>query len=173
MKKILFIIAFFAICSYNGSASISPLSSATSSPSYIIPADPLQHFSSLSMKEIQKLAGRKLTLKEKIGIKVLQWKIRKGINNGKKEVVRGKGHTAKILGIIALAALFVPLVGPFASLTCAILALVFGYSALKADPGDRQAKSGILMGWITIGLFVLALLLIIAILSTWSWGGWG
>lgn len=171
MKKFFLFICFFVICSVNGRASVAPL--LLTAPPIIIPDASLQFFSSLSMKQVQKLAGRKLTLKEKIAVKFLQWKIRKGITKHPKEAVRGKGHTAKILGIVALSALIVPVVGPLASFVCAILALIFGYSALKADPGDRQAKSGILMGWITIGLFVLALIIVVAILSTWTWGGWG
>ena len=78
-----------------------------------------------------------------------------------------------IFGILSLALLFVPVIGGLAALISAILALVLGYSARRKNPEDRKAKTAILLGWLSIGLFVLALIIVIGILASWSAGGWG
>ncbi len=136
----------------------------------ISPPDPLQYFSTLSMKKIQQLAGRKLKLKEKIAVKILQWKIKKGLRLTPEDPKTDKGKTAMIFGIIAIPLLFVPVIGPFAALISAILAIVIGYSARKSDPDNTKAKIGIVLGWVTIGLFVVAIAIAIAVLSSLSWG---
>jgi hypothetical protein len=138
------------------------------------PVTPLQFFSTLTLKEVQQLAGRKLTLKEKIAVKVFQWKIKKGFNPLKKTETKDKGKTAMIFGIIGLASLLIPIpfIGFLGSIVFTILALTMGYKAKKENPEDTRAKTAIILGWVTVGLFVLALILAVVILTTWSWG-WG
>jgi hypothetical protein len=131
----------------------------------------LSWFSSLSLKEVQQLAGRKLTLKEKISVKVCQWKIKKELKQPKKKEGKTKGAMAQLFGIIGIISLFVPFVGPLAALVFGILAIVVGNKAREIDPDDRKAKTGIVLGWITVGLFIAALIIVIAVLSTWSFGG--
>ncbi|MDZ4793483.1 MAG: DUF4190 domain-containing protein [Bacteroidota bacterium] len=168
MKKYLIIIALSFFCD-RGYSAVSP-ASANSSLSLTIATDPLEYFSTLSMKEVQQLVGRKLKFKEKIAVKFLQWKMRKGFSPSRVSEKKDKGKTAMIFGIIALASLFIPVVGGLASLVFAILALVFGYQAKKANPEDRKANTGIILGWVTIGLFVIAVAIVIAVLTTWGWG---
>ena len=72
-----------------------------------------------------------------------------------------------ILGIIGLASLFIPYAGAVISLVCTVLALVLGYQAKKEDPGNKKAKTAITLGWITVGLYVLATAIAIAILTAW------
>ncbi len=158
---------------------------STSSYSSVIPSiDPLQKengvititpemlskFATLKIKEIEKVAGRKLTFKEKITIKVYQWQIKKRKNSFPKERKADKGNTSFILGIVGLVSLVLPYIGILAAIPCAILAIVFGNQAKKINPDDRQAKTGVILGWITLGLLVLFTLLIIALLA--SGGFW-
>ncbi|MGZ5221561.1 MAG: hypothetical protein ACXWC7_15845, partial [Chitinophagaceae bacterium] len=109
-----------------------------------------------------------LTVKEKIGFIILKHKIKRQLKNSEKQ-----GQTAFIMGIAGLAlfaiGLFVPvlLVG---SLIAAIVAVVSGSVAQKQDPSNRKAHAGKLLGWITLGL--LALLLILAAIVLSAWTGW-
>ncbi len=173
MKKHLLLIAFSIVFFKAESATIPSASVKEPSISNLI--NPLQYFSTLSIKEVQKLAGRKLKLKEKIAVKIFQWKIKNEIIGKKETDYKDKGKTALIFGIIALAALLlspVILFGPLASIVFSIAAIITGKKALKTNPTDRNAKTGIILGWITVGLLVLLTAFIIAFLATWSWG-WG
>ena len=133
----------------------------------------MHDISTMRVKDVQKLLGRKLKLKEKIAFKVFQWKVKKGWIPGKKNPAKGnKGRTAMIFGIIVLVALFIPYVSIIA-LPAAILALVFGYDARRDDPSDRHARTALILGWITIAVFIIALVLLVAILSSGGFWGWG
>lgn len=131
----------------------------------------LQQFASLPMKKVQELAGRKLTLKEKIAVKIFQWKIKKGIKPAKNADVKNKGKTALIFSIIGLASLLipVPVVGFLAAVVFTVLGLVMGSSAKKANKDDGNAKAAVVIGWVTTGLFVIGLVIATVILATWSW----
>jgi len=150
-------------------------SSSFTEPSLTNVVNPLQNFSTLSIKEVQKLAGRKLTLKEKIAVKIFQWKIKKGFKQAKKAEDKDKGKTAMIFGIAGLASLLIPIpyIGGLAAIVCTVLALVLGYKAKKENPNDNKAKIAIILGWIAVGLSLLAILLLLIILSSWGGLGWG
>jgi hypothetical protein len=159
---------FLSLCiSLHSVGAISPAANkpATVTPERLInPAKLVSQFASLKMKEVEKLMGRKLTIKEKIGVKIYQWKFKKEARKKKAGSQSGKGQAAMILGIVGLALLFVPFLN-IAAIPCMILAIVFGYQAKKANPDDRQAKTGIILGWIGVGIVVLATLLLIAIFA--------
>ena len=53
------------------------------------------------------------------------------------------------------------------------LAIIFGNQARKADPKDSKAKAGVILGWVTLGLIVLAIAVLIVVLASWTYGGWG
>ena len=165
MKKYLVLIILFILCTRAESTTIPSTASTRSSLSNSV--NSLQFFSTLSMKEVQQLAGRKLKLKEKIAVKIYQWKIKKGIERQKTGEKKDKGQTAMILGIIGLASLFIPYAGAVISLVCTVLALVLGYQAKKEHPGNKKAKTAIILGWIAVGLYVLAVAIVIAVLSSW------
>lgn len=170
MKKCLVLIAVFFFC-LSAESATTPCA-PVNLPSFSGPADPITVFSSLSIKEIQQLAGRKLRLKEKIAVRYFQWKLKKGLTVLKENKQPDKGQTSMILGIIALASPIIPIIGPISLVVCSILALVFGYQARKVDPENRKAKTGIILGWIGIGLIVAALVILVAIIAFFS-GGWG
>jgi len=140
----------------------------------IYPTPQLTDILKLKVRDIESITGKKLKLKEKIAFKFLQWKIKKGLRIAREEPKKNKGKTALIFGIIGLAGLItpIPIVGGLMALVGIILALVLGYQAKKENPDDKNAKTAIVLGWIGVGLIVLAVAIAVAILSTWSWG-WG
>jgi hypothetical protein len=122
---------------------------------------------SLKIKDVQELLGRKLTLKEKITFFILKKKLNKQVDEPK------QGQTAFALGIISIALLIAGLFLPYVilgALVAAIIAIVMGNMAKKKDPSDMKAKMGALMGWITLGGIALILILVAAIIASWSWG---
>ncbi len=165
---------FFTSGSYANSAPSSAYSSEPGIQKTIYPTPQLTDILKLKVRDIEKITGKKLKLKEKIALKFLQWKIRKGLRITKEEPKKNKGKTALIFGIIGLAGLItpIPIVGGLMALVGIILALVLGYDAKKQNPDDKNAKTAIVLGWIGVGLFVLAVAIVVAVLATWSWG-WG
>ncbi len=147
---------------------MSPASSHT-----IIPAsDIYKKIASLSIKDIQKSIGRKLTLKEKISFFILKQKLRHGSKRS-----MNAGDISLILGIAGLVFLGLYfLVGFYfliPAVASAIVAIVTGHRARKKDPTNKNAKIGKLLGWITVGLITaFFIILIIAFASAWS-GGFG
>jgi hypothetical protein len=119
-----------------------------------------EKLASLKIKEIQKIIGRKLTFKEKISLFILK-------HTGHKRAQSKQGNTALIFGICGLALLVLGAFFPYAivaSLISAIVAIVVGSSAKKQDSTDKKARSAVLLGWITLGAFVvIAILLLVAI----------
>ena len=105
---------------------------------------------SLKVKDIQKLIGRKLSLKENISILILKQKLRFSTDT--------KGRTALIFADIGIASLlagfFIPF-GIIASFLCAVLAIISGSGARKKDPSDKKAGIAKLLGWLTLGLIAL------------------
>jgi hypothetical protein len=118
----------------------------------------------MKIKDIQKLVGRKLTLKEKLGIMVLKYKLK---HPAKAEARKGK--TALVFGILGLALFAISFFIGYviiAALVASIVAIVSGTVASKADPSDKQAQAGKLLGWITLGcILVLTVLAVIAVAS--------
>lgn len=171
-----------------------------SSAAIIPPADKthviqaaLEKMASYKIRDIQRFAGRKLTLKEKVSFWVLKGHIKHSDNNnlarnlanklfkkkafrkgnsGNPEDSKSKGQTAFVFGLVSvgllIAGLFIPYV-ILGSLVSAALAIALGTIAYKKDPSDGKAKAGKLLGWITLGLFALLLIIVLIALSNSSW----
>ena len=121
----------------------------------------------LKVKDLEKVAGRKLTLKEKVAFFILKKKLKNEEDKGSKE-----GKTAFGFAIAGIAFLILGLFVPYiilGSLIAAIVAIIMGSSALKRKPDDRKAYLAKLLGWITLGLFALLLILVAIALSSSSW----
>ena len=129
---------------------------------------PLDKIASMKTKEAEKILGRKMSLKEKISFKIAQYKIKKALKD-KEKGKASKGQTAFILSLISLCILFIPYLA-IASIPLAIVGIVMGAQAKKENPNDKKAQTAIILGIITLGLIVLALIFVIAILA--SWGAW-
>lgn len=130
-----------------------PAGSATipASTSKIIPVEDFyKKIVTLKTKDIQKLIGRKLTLKEIFSFFILKQKLRHSSDT--------KGRTALIYAYIGIASLlagfFIPF-GIIASFLCAVLAIISGSIARKKDPSDKKAGTAKLLGWLTLGLIAL------------------
>ncbi len=159
---------------------------ATSSPSISITPDKnpatitlsvemVSYISKLKIKEIEKLIARKLRLKEKIGIKIYQWKIKKELSYKNPHVEKDKGKTALMMGIFGAGALLLsPLLffSWMAAIPLAIIAIIMGNKVLKEDKNDKNAKTAVILGWVTLGLMVIGTIVIIAILAAIFSGGW-
>ncbi|MEO7924922.1 MAG: hypothetical protein ABIR30_14660 [Chitinophagaceae bacterium] len=167
-------IVVLLICLYCSKAESAIIPAAAAGSHTITPQAPVLStfdLSTVKIKTLEKLLGRKLKFKEKIAVKVYQWKIKKGVAFRKEETKGDKGKTAMILGIVSIATLFIPYAN-IASLPCAILAIIFGNQARKVNPKDSKAMTGVILGWVTIGIIILAIALLIILLSSWTWG-WG
>lgn len=124
----------------------------------------LRKFTSLKIKEVQKLIGRKLTLKEKISFMILK-------ATSKRKDKTNQGGTALAFGIVALATLVIGLFVPYViivALVAAILAIVFGSMAKKQDPNDKKAHGGVILGWITLALIALFLIAAAIVVASWA-----
>lgn len=147
---------------------------ATSIPAYpagtVLPGLSVKKITELKSKELRQLLGRKLTLKEKISFLFLKKQLKKKAAE-RKDPGEGTFVAGLIGGGLFLAGLLFPplLIG---SLIAAIIAVGSAGPVLRKDPGNKKAKTGQILGWITIGLFLALLALAVAILSTLSWG-WG
>lgn len=153
----------------------------------------LEKIATYKVKDLQKLTGRKFTVKEKISFWLLKRQLKKRDKTEfsktlaaklfykKDKQQRGtaipeeknsKGQTAFIFGLIGaillVAALFVPYI-IIASLVSAILAIALGTVAYNRDRSDVKAKTGKLLGWITLGLFAILLIVVVIALSSSSW----
>lgn len=162
MKKYIVLVVIFLAC-FKAESAIIP--SGTFASTIVVPTEPVHpvlNLSTAKIKDIEKLLGRKMKLKEKIAFKVYQWQLKKGLILKKEEVKKDKGKTAMILGIIGLASPLIPIIGGISFIVCTVLALVLGYQAKKENPENRKAKTAIILGWIGVGLFVVAAILLIA-----------
>ncbi|MEP7372550.1 MAG: hypothetical protein ABI675_04125 [Chitinophagaceae bacterium] len=145
---------------------VTPVRSATTSSSSttVIPDGYLfKKMATLKIKDIQKIAGRKLTLKEKIGFIILKHKIKHQSKKNQKQ-----GDAAFILGIAGLGLFIIGLFVPvllLGSLVAAIAAVVTG--SVAKDPSNKKAHAGKLLGWITLGLLALLLILAAIVVAAW------
>jgi hypothetical protein len=170
MRKIyLLILVLFIFSSFSFQASANTLPATLTSSVSTTQKDPvpLDRIATMKIKEAEKILGRKFTLKEKIAFKITQLKLKKGLK-AKAEGKSSKGQTAFILSLIGICLLLVPYLS-IASLPLAIIGLVMGSQAKKENPNDSKAKTAIILSLVTLGLLVLAILLVIAILAS---GGW-
>ena len=123
---------------------------------------------SMKIKEVELLLGRKLTLKEKIAVKLAQLKLKKQVKANEKSKV-SKGKNAMTLGILSLVMLLLPF-GFLASIVLAIMAITIGSKAKKENPRDGKAQAGIILGILTLALIIIAVVIVVAVLS--SGGYW-
>lgn len=124
----------------------------------------------LSIKEIQKLSGRKLTFKEKIALKLYKSNagfFNRGADSADQKKLEKKARWAKWLGIGSLIGLFIPFVNFFA-LPAAIIAIVFGKATQNKVKNNRDSKQGITFGIITIGLILLLFTIVLLLLSSFG-----
>ena len=122
----------------------------------------------LSVKEIEKLAGRKLSFKEKIAVKIYKHNptlYKRFADSTEEKKLEKKALWSKWLGIGSLIGLFIPGVG-LLSVPAAIIAIVFGISTQDKVKNKRNARQGITFGIITLAIIVLLVALVVVIVSS-------
>lgn len=164
---ILVLIAFFAF-TLQASANTPPVTLTSSISTFQKDPVPIEKLATMKIKEAENILGRKFTLKEKIAFKIAQLKLKKEVK-AKAEGSSSKGQTAFILSLIGLCLLIVPY-ATIASLPLAIIGLVMGSQAKKENPDDKKARTAVILSLVTLGLIVLAVLLVVAIIA--SGGFW-
>src|SRR5262245_50675812 len=126
----------------------------------------LQEFLKLTPKEYEKLTGKKLRFKQKIGLKIYQWKLRKKMANSEITPEQKKqGRLSLLLGIVSIVCLFIPVgVIVVLGLGCAIAGFVLGIKSLKGN-SNTMGIIGLVLSSLTIFFFMLALIYV----ASWGW----
>jgi hypothetical protein len=128
--------------------------------------DPIKGLALLSkmrFTQIETYIGRKLKFKEKLAIWVLKYKFKHGLKSNDDPTYK-KGKNALTLGVLALVTLFL---FPLATIPLGILAITNGNAAKKINPNDRNAKAAIVLGRVSLTIFVLEVIVLIAVLTLW------
>lgn len=124
----------------------------------------------LSPKNFEKATGLHLSFKEKIGYRILQWKLQKQLRLADKadgDISKAEKHSKNALfcGIVTWGALLlglaVPVFGLF-SIPFAIAAVIFGAVSLNKTSNNTRSIVGIILGGLYLILFALALLVFIS-----------
>jgi hypothetical protein len=126
------------------------------------PPSKLQLIAKMKVKQIENYLGRKLKFKEKIAFRLLKYKAKHSLKNDN-ELAAKKGKTSLILGICAIVTL---LFFPLATIPLGILAITNGKQAVKLNPDNSDGKTGIVLGIVSLSIIVLAILLVIAFISS-------
>jgi hypothetical protein len=122
----------------------------------------------ISVKKLQAYLGRKLTIKEKIQLFYAKKLVKASDPEDDELAQRGRSNAYTAFGF-GLASIFLfPLF--------AIPALILSKKALAYDKekpgilGDAKgfAKAGQIMGWVGLGILILAFVIIVAVLATWD-----
>jgi hypothetical protein len=132
---------------------------------------PKLDFTKIKAKDIEKITGKKLTLFQKVKLKIAQKVLKKLNDDEMTDKQRKFAQTSLILGIGSLVLLlFSGLISVFGLLCipAAVLAIVFGAKSLK---GNSNAKGiiGVVTGGVTLVIIVLAIIIVLAFFA--SWGG--
>ena len=159
MKKVitLFLLIFsvncFAISVPVESSMINPgISKEISNP--FLTLSPSE-FIKMNVKDVEKLAGRKLKLKERLAFKILQYKTKKGINKAGKINYSKRSKTAFVLGLLSLATIILIPV----SVTLAVTSIVLASKSLKEDNEDKKAKAAMGLSILSLGIIVVGLMI--------------
>jgi len=152
---VFFIVFSIAVKSHSSSVMASSTASGTriNSPS-LLQKGMIASLLSLKPQDITRLTGKKLSLGEKIVLNFFRYKLKRQLQHTGKKEVKASGKTAFILGLTGLLCIFIPYF-ILASIPLAVLAIVIGSKARKADPHNRKAKTGIILGVITLGIILV------------------
>jgi len=156
MQRIL--LFFFLIFSFVSYASVSP--GPVTSPQFDL--------RKIKIKDLEKLSNKKLTLLQKIKLKIVFKAFGKLENRAITEQQKKQANAAMILGIgsLVLLPLAFTSIGIIAllSIPAAIAAVILGRKSLKGN-SNKQGKIGVITGAITLSAIVLYTLLVIIFFS--------
>jgi uncharacterized protein involved in cysteine biosynthesis len=131
-----------------------------------IPALQMKVLLSLSPKKYQQLTGKKLSLKQRIGLKFFQWTESKHlITPGEPTEKQSKyGKLSLILGLSSVVLLIIPVVNFFA-VPAAVAGLIFGVKSLKGN-NNTNGILGVVFSGLTLFLLLLIIIVIMIVLSS-------
>jgi hypothetical protein len=142
---------------------------AAVAPNAVTP--PKFDFTKIKAKDIERITGKKLTLFQKVELKIAQKLLRKWSDDELTDKQRKQAQASLLLGIGSVALL---LLSGFISvflLLCipaAILAIVFGAQSLKGN-SNTKGIVGVVTGGVTLAIILLAIIIVVALFA--SWGG--
>ncbi len=122
----------------------------------------LQLLLKLTPKKYFELTGKKLSLKEKIGLAALKFKFRKELKVDAEVKQSNLGLLSLIFGASAFVFAFIPAIGVI-SIGMAIAAVILGILGLSKKKGDTKSVIGLVLG----SVFLLLILVALAAFSGW------
>jgi hypothetical protein len=155
---VLLLTLFFSFCA-----------DAAVAPNAVVPHKP--DFTKIKAKDIERITGKKLTLFQKVELKIAQKLLRKWSDDEMTDKQKQQAETSLILGISSLALLLLSGVISIFGLLCipaAILAIVFGGKSLKGN-SNTKGIIGVVTGGVTLAIILLAIIIVLAFFA--SWGG--
>jgi hypothetical protein len=158
-----------ALCMFVSAGSFAAFSSSEAVKSENIEAPTTLTAADLSVGQVQQMLGRKLSWKEKI-----QWRIASKISRhlpaDVDEATIKKQKTNATLGLIfsSLGLLVFPLL--------VIPGIILSNNALAFEKANRGAlgnskgvaQAGKIIGWVTVGLVALAVIIVLAYVAAWA-----
>jgi hypothetical protein len=127
-------------------------------------------FTKIKAKDIEKLTGKKLTLFQKIKLKIAQVALRK-MSGEMTEKQKKQAEISMILGISSIVIMLLGGVLPFIGLFCipaAILAVIFGAKSLKGN-SNTKGVVGVVTGGVTLVIIVLAIIILAIVIAIWGY----
>lgn len=142
---------------------------AAVAPNAVVP--PKLDFTKIKAKDIERITGKKLTLFQKVELKIAQKLLRKWSDDELTDKQKKQAQASLLLGIGSVALLLLSGVISIFGLLCipaAVLALVFGIKSLKGN-SNTKGIIGVVTGGATLAIFLLAIIIVLAFFA--SWGG--
>lgn len=106
---------------------------------------------------------QRLTLKERIVLKIFRRMQKKAVRKGSKADLKQKAQWSLVLGIAGIVFIFLPF-GLLLSVGAIITALILGYQVRREDPKNKMARAGIILGWLGVATLIAAIGIAIATL---------
>jgi hypothetical protein len=124
-------------------------------------AIPWQTIAKLTPKEYEKLTGKKMKWKEKIGLKILKWKAKR-MADKPTDQQRKMGWLALVLGAVGLICIFIPVGVIFlVGLGAAIAGFIIGLKSIKGN-ANTPGIIGIVLSSVALVLVLAALIYVLA-----------
>jgi hypothetical protein len=133
-------------------------------------AHPKFDFTKIKAKDIERFTGKKMTLFQKVKLKIAQKLLKKIDEDQMSDQQKKQAQASMILGIGSLLLLLLSGVVSVFGLLCipaAILAVIFGTKSLR---GNSNAKGiiGVVTGGVSLVLIVLAIIIVAAFIAAWG-----
>ena len=114
---------------------------------------------SVTPKTYRQLTGRKMSLKDRIGLAILKWKSKWSIEDGQPTPKQLKqGRLSLIFGASAIVLAFIPVVG-IVSIPLAVAGLVLGIKSLKGN-SNTPGILGVVFSSLILFIIVLAVIIV-------------